>query len=74
MTNVADLFTVNYANFKDKDGFTAQSDWFMVSNDAAAGTIVLTAIPEPSTYGLCLAGLALALAACRRRQRKTDVA
>ena len=74
VTNVADLFTVNYANFKDIDGFTAQSDWFMVSNDAAAGTIVLTAIPEPSTYGLCLAGLALALAASRRRQRKTDAA
>ncbi len=74
VTNVADLFTVNYANFKDKDGFTAQSDWFMVSNDAAAGTIVLTAIPEPSTYGLCLAGLALALTASRRRQRKTDAA
>jgi hypothetical protein len=73
-TNVADLFTVNYANFKDKDGVSAQADWFTVSNDVAAGAIVLTAIPEPSTYGLSLAGLALALAACRRRQRKNAAA
>ena len=75
MTNVADLFTVNYANFKDKYGVTAQADWFSVSNDTVNGAIVLTAIPEPSTYGMGLAGLALALAAIRRRnKRKTDAA
>jgi len=75
VTNVADLFTVNYANFKDKYGVTAQSDWFTVSNDSINGAIVLTAIPEPSTYGMSLAGLALALAAIRRRnKRKTDAA
>ena len=73
VTNVADLFTVNYSNFKDKYGVTAQADWFSVSNDTANGAIVLTAIPEPSTYGMSLAGLALALAAIRRRnKRKTD--
>ena len=75
VTNVADLFTVNYANFKDKYGVTAQADWFSVSNDTVNGAIVLTAIPEPSTYGMSLAGLALALAAIRRRnKRKTDAA
>ena len=73
VTNVADLFTVNYSNFKDKYGVTAQADWFTVSNDTANGAIVLTAIPEPSTYGMSLAGLALALAAIRRRnKRKSD--
>jgi autotransporter-associated beta strand protein len=73
VTNVADLFTVNYSNFKDKYGVTAQADWFSVSNDTVNGAIVLTAIPEPSTYGMSLAGLALALAAIRRRnKRKTD--
>jgi autotransporter-associated beta strand protein len=75
VTNVADLFTVNYANFKDKYGVSAQSDWFTVSNDSVNGAIVLTAIPEPSTYGMSLAGLALALAAIRRRnKRKADAA
>jgi fibronectin-binding autotransporter adhesin len=74
VTNVADLFTVNYASFKDKNGVSAQADWFTVSNDSVNSAIVLTAIPEPSTYGLSLAGLALALAALRRRKRKTDAA
>ena len=72
VTNVADLFTVDYSNFKDKYGVSAQADWFTVSNDSVNGAIVLTAIPEPSTYGMSLAGLALALAALRRRKRKTD--
>ena len=75
VTNVADLFSVNYANFKDKYGVSAQSDWFTISNDSVNGAIVLTAIPEPSTYGMSLAGLALALAAIRRRnKRKADAA
>ena len=72
VTNVADLFTVNYANFKDAYGASAQAEWFSISNDSVNGAIVLTAIPEPSTYGMSLAGLALALAAIRRRKRKTD--
>jgi hypothetical protein len=72
VTNVADLFTVNYTSFKDAYGASAQAEWFSISNDSVNGAIVLTAIPEPSTYGMSLAGLALALAAIRRRKRKTD--
>ena len=39
------------ASFVDPVGVTAQADWFTVSNDTVNGAIVLTAIPEPSTYG-----------------------
>ena len=71
VSNVADLFTLDYSNFKDRTGVAAQAYWFTLSNDSVNGAIVLTAIPEPSTYGMCLAGLALALAAIRRRKRQS---
>ena len=74
VTNVADLFTVNYTSFKDVYGASAQAEWFSISNDSVNGAIVLTAIPEPSTYGMSLAGLALALAAIRRRNKRKTAA
>lgn len=36
--------------------------------DAAAGTLTMTTIPEPTTYALAIAGLALAGVAARRRR------
>ena len=41
--------------------------------NVANGSITLTAVPEPSTYGLGIAALALAAVAIRRR-RKTPAA
>jgi len=46
----------------------ADAGLWVVSYDSGAGAIMLTAIPEPSTYGLGLGALALALVAVRRRR------
>lgn len=67
--NINDAFTVDVSQFRFSDGSLADAGLWVVSYDSIASTVVLTAIPEPSTYGLSLGALALALAAVRRRQR-----
>ena len=66
--NINDAFTVDVSQFRFSDGTLADAGLWVVSYDAGAGAIMLTAIPEPSTYGLSLGALALALAAVRRRR------
>lgn len=67
--SISDIFSIDYSGFKDAHGNVARADWFTVSNDTQNGAIVLTAIPEPSTYGLAIGALALAAAALRRRRK-----
>ena len=67
--SISDVFTIDYSGFKDEHGNVARADWFTISNDTGNGAIVLTAIPEPSTYGLAIGALALAAAALRRRRK-----
>ena len=67
--SISDVFSIDYSGFKDEHGNVARADWFTISNDTQNGAIVLTAIPEPSTYGLAIGALALAAAALRRRRK-----
>ena len=66
--NINDAFTVDVSQFRFSDGTLADAGLWVVSYDSGAGAIMLTAIPEPSTYGLGLGALALALVAVRRRR------
>jgi hypothetical protein len=66
--NINDAFTVDVSQFRFSDGSMADAGLWVVTYDASAGAVMLTAIPEPSTYGLSLGALALAVVAVRRRR------
>jgi MYXO-CTERM domain-containing protein len=69
--NVADLFSLDFTEFRYTDGTLVNpADW-QVTADMSA--LTLSNIPEPSTYGLGLGALALALVAVRRRKRSKAI-
>jgi autotransporter-associated beta strand protein len=71
-TNISDLFAIDVSGLKDQNGFSPQFFQFSVVDDSANHQLLLnytSAIPEPSTYGVSLGGLGLAIAAVRRRRR-----
>ena len=69
-SNLSDIFNIDLSGFRYDDGTTTSSDLWSLQYDSANTAIVLTAIPEPSSYGLSLGALALCVGIAFRRQRK----
>jgi len=69
-TNVNDLFTFDTSQFTYTGGTASAASLWAIDFNTTNGAITLTAVPEPSTYGLGLGALALAAAAIRRRKRQ----
>ena len=68
--NVNDLFTFDTSQFTYTGGTASAASLWAIDFNTANGAITLTAVPEPSTYGIGLGALALAAAAIRRRRRQ----
>ena len=68
--NITDLFTFDTSQFTYTGGTASHASLWSIDFNTANGAITLTAVPEPSTYGIGLGALALAAAAIRRRRRQ----
>ena len=69
--NVTDLFSIDASQFEiDNNLINDHLVWSMQLSADRDVMYVTTMIPEPSTYGLVLSALALAVVAVRRRKKK----
>jgi len=68
--NISDVFAFDLSQFTYTGGASSNAGLWSINWDSGTKAITLTAVPEPSTYGLGLGALALAAAALRRRRRK----
>ncbi|NBY37061.1 MAG: hypothetical protein EBQ59_06385, partial [Verrucomicrobia bacterium] len=69
-TQIADYFSFDTSAFTTTDNTGIGSSLWSMSYDSSSGNLTLTAVPEPSTYGLAIGALALAIAAIRRRRQQ----
>ena len=68
--NINDVFSIDLSQFSYTNGAANNAGLWSLDYNATNGAITLTAVPEPSTYGLGIGALALAAAAIRRRKRQ----
>jgi autotransporter-associated beta strand protein len=70
-SNITDYFSFDLTDFQYTNGGTNNLGLWSVSSEVRSGDtyIMITAVPEPSTYGFGLGALALAAAAIRRRRK-----
>ncbi|MFM7208456.1 MAG: PEP-CTERM sorting domain-containing protein, partial [Verrucomicrobiota bacterium] len=70
VTNINDIFAVDVSQFVYSENTASNAGLWSMSY--SGGTVTLTAVPEPSTYGFALGALALAAAAVRRRRKQAQ--
>lgn len=71
-TDISSLFTIEKGFLKDGAGNAIAGNFSLQDTGSAINLVYAAAIPEPSTYGLGLGFLSLAVVAVRRQRRKAS--